>query len=76
MVTTYDPKCADLAEDFLTDESHLYTESNIDALAKAIQQAIEDWIDVARDNYDPTPYCSYGHKTKASCDCGPIAANE
>lgn len=25
---------------------------------------------------DPTPYCSYGHRTKASCDCGPIAENE
>lgn len=27
-------------------------------------------------DYDPTPYCSYGHKTKAQCDCGPIAENE
>lgn len=25
---------------------------------------------------DPTPYCSYGHKSAAACDCGPIAANE
>lgn len=25
---------------------------------------------------DGAPYCSYGHKTKASCDCGPIAENE
>jgi len=28
------------------------------------------------DNYDPTPYCSYGHRTKAQCDCEPIADNE
>jgi hypothetical protein len=27
-------------------------------------------------NYDPSPYCSYGHMTKAQCDCGPIAENE
>lgn len=27
-------------------------------------------------DYDPTPYCSYGHATKAQCDCGPIAENE
>lgn len=25
---------------------------------------------------DGAPYCSYGHKTKASCDCEPIADNE
>ncbi len=33
-------------------------------------------IDEELADYDPTPYCSYGHKTKASCDCGPIAENE
>jgi hypothetical protein len=27
-------------------------------------------------DYDPTPWCSYGHKTEADCDCGPIADNE
>lgn len=26
--------------------------------------------------HDPSPYCSFGHKTKASCDCEPIADNE
>lgn len=26
--------------------------------------------------FDGAPYCSYGHKTKAQCDCGPIANNE
>jgi hypothetical protein len=25
---------------------------------------------------DPAPYCSFGHKTKAQCDCGDIADNE
>jgi hypothetical protein len=25
---------------------------------------------------DPTPWCSYGHRTRAQCDCGPIADNE
>lgn len=25
---------------------------------------------------DPTPWCSYGHKTESACDCGPIAENE
>lgn len=25
---------------------------------------------------DGAPYCSYGHKTKADCNCGPIAAND
>ena len=27
-------------------------------------------------DYDPTPWCSYGHKTAKECDCGPIAENE
>jgi hypothetical protein len=25
---------------------------------------------------DPAPYCSFGHRTKAQCDCGDIADNE
>jgi hypothetical protein len=25
---------------------------------------------------DDAPYCSYGHRTKESCDCEPIASNE
>lgn len=25
---------------------------------------------------DPTPWCSYGHKTQKECDCGPIAEND
>jgi len=27
-------------------------------------------------DFDPTPYCSYGHMTKVQCDCGPIAEND
>lgn len=27
-------------------------------------------------DFDPTPYCSYGHPSEASCDCEPIAENE
>jgi hypothetical protein len=25
---------------------------------------------------DPAPYCSYGHRTRESCDCESIAENE
>lgn len=73
---TYDLACLDLAEGFLSDHPYLYTTANSEALAKVIQGAIDEWIESAEDNYDPTSYCSYGHKTKASCDCGPIASNE
>lgn len=27
-------------------------------------------------DYDPSPWCSYGHKTEKECDCGPIAEND
>jgi hypothetical protein len=27
-------------------------------------------------DYDPTPYCSGGHRTVKECDCGPIADND
>lgn len=45
MVNTYDQKCYDLAEAFLSDEPHLNTEKYRDLLAKEIQQAIEDFIE-------------------------------
>jgi hypothetical protein len=76
MATTYDSKSFELAEHFLQDEQDLSTDANADALAKVIQSAVEDWFETARDNYDPTPYCSHGHRDAKSCDCGPIAANE
>jgi hypothetical protein len=44
MVKTYDPKCYELAEEFLSDEPELNTEKHRDLLAKDIQQAIEDFI--------------------------------
>lgn len=75
MVETYDSKSYDLAEHFLQDEVGLFTVKNTDELAKVIQQAVEDFIETARDNYDPTPYCSHCGP-KPNCDCGPIAANE
>ncbi len=25
---------------------------------------------------DPAPYCSYGHPSRAQCDCGDIASND
>ena len=76
MAKTYDSKSYELAEHFLQDETGLWTDENTDALAKVIQQAVEDEVERMRDNYDPTPYCSYGHKSAATCDCGPIADNE
>lgn len=43
-------------------------------------RAMDEWTASAwralDDELDPSPYCSYGHKTQASCDCGPIASNE
>jgi len=27
-------------------------------------------------DYDPTPWCPYGHRTKEQCDCGPLADND
>jgi hypothetical protein len=39
----------------------------------AIRQALE--LPLVKDD-DGAPYCSAGHRTKASCDCGPIASNE
>jgi hypothetical protein len=79
MQMTYDSKSYELAEYFLEgdpDLEHLNTEGNRHALARVIQQAVENEIASMADNYDPTPYCSYGHRTKAACDCGPIAAND
>jgi len=43
-VQTFDPKCRELAEHFLSVQPRLYTPENIDALARTIQIEIEDWI--------------------------------
>ena len=53
MAKTYDEKCADLADHFLQDEPHLYTQHHTHHLACAIQQAIEDYIEEAIRNYEP-----------------------
>jgi hypothetical protein len=49
----YDPKCRDLAELFLEGEPHLNTLDRQDDLAATIQQAIEDWFQTAKNNYEP-----------------------
>lgn len=38
--------------------------------------AAEMYADMPHEPEDPTPYCSYGHRAKVQCDCGPIAENE
>lgn len=50
---TYDVKCYDLADEFLSDTPHLHTEKRTDELAKLIQQAIEDFIADEQRNYEP-----------------------
>jgi hypothetical protein len=49
MANTYDTKCYELAEAFLSDEPEIDTEKNRDLLAKDIQQAIEDFIESAKE---------------------------
>lgn len=34
------------------------------------------WLAQQGQCVDGAPYCSYGHKTKADCNCPPIADNE
>jgi hypothetical protein len=42
----YDPRCAELAEIFLNDQPEdARNEENLDALAQAIQDAIEAYLD-------------------------------
>lgn len=47
-----------------------------DERTKALAQAELDFLRSLLPESDPARYCSYGHKTKAQCDCGPIAENE
>ena len=44
---TYDPRCYELAEVFLLDKPSINTEENRHMLAILIQQAIEDFIEIA-----------------------------
>lgn len=75
MTKTYDSKSRELAEHFLDEDfgSRANYADIVHRLALGIQQTVEDFCE---DLNDPTPWCSYGHMTKASCDCGPIADNE
>jgi hypothetical protein len=52
---SYDEKCYELAEAFLDDPDtqHINTESNREKLAQDIQDAIEQFIMTAKDNYEP-----------------------
>ena len=54
-VKTFDSKCYELAEHFLSDLDHPPTATNLadekkqaEALAICIQQAVEDWFDAGR----------------------------
>ena len=49
---TFDSKCYDLASTFLEDEPNLFTDSACMLLAARIQQAVEDFIAEARDNFE------------------------
>jgi len=50
---TYDTKCADLADHFLQDTPHLWTDGRVAALAAEIQQTVEDFIADEQRNYEP-----------------------
>jgi hypothetical protein len=50
---TFDTRCYDLAELFLSDVEHINTDARCCALADLIQQTIEDYIRYEADNYDP-----------------------
>jgi hypothetical protein len=46
-VKTYDGKCADLAGHFLeNDRDAVFDASDVESLALAIQQAVEDWFEL------------------------------
>jgi len=50
---TYDSKCWDLADEFLSGHPHLHTDKHTGSLAGYIQCAIEDYIEDANNNYEP-----------------------
>jgi hypothetical protein len=77
--TNLTDQCVNLAESFLEsdpDNAHISTWKSAGRLAAKFKEVAEEFIKHEIDNYDPTPYCSYGHRSAASCDCGPIASNE
>jgi hypothetical protein len=46
---TYDPKCYELAEHFLSDETDLNHKAMRESLAADVQQYVEEWIQGERD---------------------------
>jgi hypothetical protein len=50
---TYDSKSYDLAKQFLQDEPNLDTLDGCEDLAITIQQAVEDWFEDKKRNYEP-----------------------
>jgi len=50
----YDVKCLELAEAFLEDDQVLQHPCHAARLAQHIQSAIEEWIEQARDDYEPS----------------------
>lgn len=56
MGATYDTKCFDLAEAFLSDAPHLATHDRADELAALIQRTIEEFIAHAQSNYEPAQH--------------------
>jgi hypothetical protein len=53
MTKTYDAKCYDLADVFLSDTPHLHTDKLARDLAEIIQQTIEEFIAYEQENYEP-----------------------
>lgn len=57
---TFDSKCYDLAEAFLSDEPNLFTEGKCNELAALLQQTIEDFIADRREHTpDPVSHVSW-----------------
>ena len=50
---TFDPKCYELAEAFLEDETGMGSEADLNNLASEIQNTIENWIERARSFNEP-----------------------
>jgi hypothetical protein len=50
---TFDPKCYELAEAFLEDETGMGSEADLNDLATEIQNTIENWIEHARSLNEP-----------------------
>ena len=65
---TYDAKCADLADHFLQDDPHLWTDKRTEALALAIQQTVEDFIALDGHNHrkygPPRIYVGSGNRNE------------